>query len=96
MNELDVGDKASQWRRMKALVLDSMSSPITERVYNMALDEFFGWYAQEPRPGFNQGACERGANIPGGAQAGSSSIIVRMSAISQVGGGGDRQRSVGA
>ena len=36
------------------LVLDSVSSPITKRVYNMALDEFFGWYAQEPRPGFTK------------------------------------------
>jgi hypothetical protein len=39
---------------MKSLVLDSVSSPITKRVYNMALDELFGWYAQEPRPGFTK------------------------------------------
>jgi hypothetical protein len=54
MNELTVVDKASEWRRMKALVLDSVSSPITKRVYNMALDEFFSWYGQEPRPGFSK------------------------------------------
>jgi hypothetical protein len=41
MNELTVVDKANEWRRMKSLVLDSVSSPITKRVYNMALDEFF-------------------------------------------------------
>jgi ATP-dependent HslUV protease ATP-binding subunit HslU len=54
MNELTVVDKVNEWRRMKSLVLDSVSSPITKRVYNMALDEFFDWYQQEPRPGFNK------------------------------------------
>ena len=34
-----------------ALVLDSVSSPITKRVYNLGLDEFFAWYELEPRPG---------------------------------------------
>ena len=38
MNELTVVEKASEWRRMKSLVLNSVSSPITKRVYNMALD----------------------------------------------------------
>src|SRR6516162_9752764 len=54
MNELAVVDKGADWRRLKALVLDSVSSPITKRVYNLGLDEFFAWYAQEPRPGFTK------------------------------------------
>jgi hypothetical protein len=54
MNELAVVDKDADWRRLKALVLDSVSSPITKRVYNLGLDEFFAWYAQEPRPGFTK------------------------------------------
>ena len=33
------------------MVLDSVSSPITKRVYNMALDEFLVWFQQAPRPG---------------------------------------------
>jgi hypothetical protein len=40
MNELTVLPKIAEWERLKALVLDSVSSPITKRVYNMALDEF--------------------------------------------------------
>jgi len=56
MNELAVVDKGADWRRLKALVLDSVSSPITKRVYNLGLDEFFAWYAQEPRPGFTKAA----------------------------------------
>ena len=30
------------------------SSPITKRVYNLGLDEFFAWYGQEPRAGFTK------------------------------------------
>ncbi len=52
MNELVLADRAAGWRRLKVLVLDSVSSPITRRVYNLGLDEFIAWYGQEPRPGF--------------------------------------------
>ena len=54
MNELAVVDKGADWHRLKTLVLDSVSSPITKRVYNLGLDEFFAWYGQEPRPGFTK------------------------------------------
>jgi hypothetical protein len=50
MNALVVADRTSEWRRLKALVLDSVSSPITRRVYNLGLDEFIAWFAKEPRP----------------------------------------------
>ena len=39
MNALVLRGKAADWYRLKALVLDSVSSPITRRVYNLALDE---------------------------------------------------------
>jgi hypothetical protein len=29
MNDLVLADKAAEWRRLKALVLDSVSSPLT-------------------------------------------------------------------
>jgi site-specific recombinase XerC len=80
MNELAVVDNATAWRRMKALVLDSVSSPITKRVYNMALDEFFSWYAQEPRPGFTKATVSAWRVTLEERGLGSSSIIVRMSA----------------
>jgi hypothetical protein len=66
---------------MKALVLDSVSSPITKRVYNMALDEFMAWFRQEPWPGFTKAtvsACRASIDARG---LGSSSIIIRMPAI---------------
>ena len=37
-----------------ALVLDSASSPITKRVYNMALNEFLAWFQQSRRNGFTK------------------------------------------
>jgi hypothetical protein len=54
MSDLVVANRAEDWRRLKALVLDSVSSPITRRVYNLALDEFIQWYGREPRPGFTK------------------------------------------
>ena len=43
MNDLTVAEKIAEWQKLKALVLDSVSSPITKRVYNMALDEPAAW-----------------------------------------------------
>ena len=54
MNELIAVQKIAGWEKLKALVLDSVSSPITKRVYNMALNEFLAWFQQAPRPGFTK------------------------------------------
>ena len=50
MNEVVVANRASDWLKLKALVLDSVSSPITRRVYNLGLDEFIARYGQEFQP----------------------------------------------
>jgi integrase len=81
MNELTVVERPADWRLMKDLVLDSVSSPITKRVYNMALNEFFGWYRQEPRPGFCKATVSAWRTSLELRRLGSSSIIIRMSAI---------------
>ena len=52
MTDLIVVPQINEWLRLKSLVLDSVSSPITRRVYNLGLDEFFEWYGQGVRPGF--------------------------------------------
>jgi hypothetical protein len=36
MTDLIVVEKLAEWQRLKALVLDSVSSPITRRVYNVS------------------------------------------------------------
>jgi site-specific recombinase XerD len=66
---------------VKALVLDSVSSPITRRVYNLGLDEFFAWFGQEPRPGFTKATVSAWRVSLEARGLGSSSIIIRMSAI---------------
>jgi len=81
MNELTVVEKIAEWRRLKALVLDSVSSPITRRVYNMALDEFMAWFRQEPRPGFTKATVSAWRVSLEARGLGSSSIIIRMSAV---------------
>ena len=81
MNELALVERSAEWQRLKPLVLDSVSSPITKRVYNMALDEFFAWYGQEPRPGFSKATVSAWRVSMDTRGLGSSSIIVRMSAV---------------
>src|SRR6266478_4426513 len=81
MNDLIVFEKLAEWQRLKALVLDSVSSPITRRVYNMALDEFIAWYEQEPRVGFIKATVSTWRVSLEVRGLGSSSIIIRMSAI---------------
>ena len=70
-----------EWRRLKALVLDSVSSPHTRRVYNLALDEFISWYRNEPRPGFSKATVAAWRTSLESRNLGSSSINIRLSAI---------------
>ena len=44
MTDLIAVQRIAGWEKLKTLVLDSVSSPITKRVYNMALDEFMRWF----------------------------------------------------
>jgi site-specific recombinase XerD len=81
MSELIVLEKIAQWQKLKALVLDSVSSPITKRVYNMALDEFMTWFQLAPRPGFTKATVSAWRVSLEARGLGSSSIIIRMSAI---------------
>jgi site-specific recombinase XerC len=81
MNELIALEKIAQWQKLKALVLDSVSSPITKRVYNMALNEFMAWFQQMPRAGFTKDTVSAWRVSLEDRRLGSSSIIIRMSAI---------------
>jgi len=49
VNDLIAIQKTAGWESLKALVLDSVTSPITKPVYNMALDEFLAWLISRPR-----------------------------------------------
>ena len=81
MNEIAVIERATNWRRLKALVLDSVSSPITKRVYNLGLDEFFEWFGREPRPGFTKATVSAWRVALEARGLGSISINVRITAL---------------
>jgi site-specific recombinase XerD len=81
MNELAVVNRASDWQRLKALVLDSVSSPITRRVYNLGLDEFIAWYGLEPRPGFTKATVNAWRMALEARGLGPISINVRITAV---------------
>src|ERR1035438_353478 len=78
MTDLIVVPHAAQWQRLKRLVLDSVSSPITKRVYNLGLDEFFAWYELEPRPGFTKATVSAWRVALEARGLGSVSINVRI------------------
>src|ERR1700731_1472914 len=82
MNELIVADRTAAWRRLKALVLDSVSSPITRRVYNLGLDEFIAWLAAEPRlAGFTKATVTAWRVALEARGLGPISINVRITAV---------------
>src|SRR6266702_1754811 len=81
MTDLIAVERVTQWQKLKTLVLDSASSPIKKRVYNMALDEVMQWFQQAPRPGFTKATVSAWRVSLEARSLGSSSIIIRMSAI---------------
>ena len=81
MTDLIVVPRTKHWQKLKALVLDSVSSPITRRVYNLGLDEFFEWFGQEPRPGFTKATVSAWRVALEARGLGSISINVRITAL---------------
>src|SRR5450432_464866 len=82
MTELVVADRGAEWRRLKSLVLDSVSSPITRRVYNLGLDEFIAWYTEAPRPaGFTKATVSAWRVSLEARKLGPISINVRITAV---------------
>ena len=67
MTDLIVVPQAAHWQRLKRLVLDSVSSPITRRVYNLGLDEFFEWYERGTPARIHKGYGERLEGCVGGS-----------------------------
>jgi hypothetical protein len=96
MTELIVVEKIAEWQRLKALVLESVSSPITRRVYNMALDEFIAWVPTGAASRVHQGDRERLASITGSPR---TRVVVHHHSnarCAQTGCRGSRQRAAGA
>jgi integrase/recombinase XerD len=81
MNAMIVAPRTTDWHRLKSLVLDSVSSPITKRVYSLGLDEFFEWFGKEPRPGFTKATVSAWRVALEARGVGSVSINVRITAV---------------
>ena len=81
MTDLIVVPQPAQWQKLKALVLDSVSSPITKRVYNLGLDDFFEWFGQEPRAGFTKATVAAWRVALEARGLGPVSINVRITAV---------------
>ena len=84
MTDLIVVPQPAQWQKLKALVLDSVSSPITKRVYNLGLDDFFEWFGQEPRAGFTKATVAAWRVALEARGLGAVSINVRITAVHRV------------
>ena len=81
MTDLIVVPQVTEWQRLKGLVLDSVSSPITRRVYNLGLDEFLEWYGREPQPGFTKATVCAWRVALEARGLGTVSINVRITAV---------------
>src|ERR1041384_5051668 len=81
MTDLIVVPQANHWHKLKTLVVDSVSSPITRRVYNLGLDEFFAWFGLEPRPGFTKATVAAWRVALEARGLGAISINVRITAV---------------
>src|SRR5258705_8469895 len=81
MTDLIIVPHTNQWHKLKTLGLDSVSSPITKRVYNLGLDEFFAWYGQEARCGFTKATVSAWRVSLEARGLGSISINVRITAV---------------
>src|SRR3982074_1867598 len=81
MTDLIVVPHTNQWHKLKTLVLDSVSSPITKRAYNLGLDEFFAWYGQEARVRLTKATVSAWRVSLEARGLGSISINVRITAV---------------
>src|SRR5580692_10300395 len=70
MPDLSVVPQTSQWHKLKTL-----------RVYNLGLDEFFAWFAREPRLGFTKATVSAWRVALETRGLGAVSINVRITAV---------------
>jgi hypothetical protein len=73
MNDLIAVEKIAQWQKLKALLVDSVSSPITKRVYNMAAERVYGMVSAGTATRLHQSDGER---VEGIARRASPRVVV--------------------
>jgi site-specific recombinase XerD len=65
----------------KAAVLNTLSSPDSQRSYRFAINDFIAWYCSEPRPAFNKNVVLRYRLQPEARCLASSTINLRLAAV---------------
>jgi site-specific recombinase XerD len=76
-----ITESVDQWVRLKALVLDAVTSPHSRRAYRLALDGFLTWWESAGRPKFTKATVQAfRAKLEGDGLAGAT-INVRLAAI---------------
>src|SRR5260370_33691681 len=70
-----------QWERLKALALDSVTSPHSKRAYESALNHFLAWYHSESRPVVSKAVVNAYKAQLAEAGLSSSTINVRLAAV---------------
>jgi hypothetical protein len=59
--------KLPDLEQSKSAVLNSLTSPSSQRSYDHAIREFIDWYCSEPRLAFNKDRGDSVSNFPGAA-----------------------------
>jgi len=75
--QYDVGN----WERLKALALDSVTSPHSRRAYGTALNDFLAWYRAETRPPISKAVVNAYKAHLEATGLAAATINVRLSAI---------------
>src|SRR6266852_2299344 len=70
-----------QWERLKALALDSVTSPHSKRAYGSALNHFLAWYHSESRPPISKAVVNAYKAQLEEAGLSASTINVRLAAV---------------
>jgi site-specific recombinase XerD len=76
-----VVEQTDDLARLKALVLDSVTSPHSRRAYNKALDDFLSWYLVAPRGLFRKAVVQEYRSKLEADGLAASTINVRLAAI---------------
>lgn len=71
----------SEWEKLKALALDSVTSPHSRRAYGSALNDFLAWYRAESRPPISKAVVNAYKAHIEAAGLSASTINVRLSAV---------------
>jgi site-specific recombinase XerD len=78
---LNYGGTDNPLEPIQALVLDSLSSPVSRKLYQHAMKDYFAWWEQEGRPAFARATVQRYRTALEARGLAPASINLRLSAL---------------